>query len=115
MAEYCSSGIWVVGPSGPFRHGMIRHERLRLSAKLSRKFSRWIHEHDTRLPKGKLDLPRFNRKGRALMCELQKFLGPRCVIEYEPIEELEDPEVDPAILEWIASKLFPPAKRRKKK
>jgi hypothetical protein len=42
MAEYTSSGICVIKPIGPFRHGMIEHKALRLPAKLAQEFNAWI-------------------------------------------------------------------------
>ena len=47
MAEYSSSGIWVIGGGPkPFRHGMIEHATLRLPAALARRFDDWIEAYE---------------------------------------------------------------------
>ncbi len=78
MADYGSSGIWVIGQIGPFRHGMIKHRSLGLSAELARRFDEWIDEYTSRLDpsRGALDVAAFNAKGRALAKDLKRFLGP---------------------------------------
>lgn len=89
MAEYGSSGIWVIGPIGPFRHGMIEHHALGLPLELAQQFDGWIMEYASPLenPDHPLDIASFNATGRALAGALKRFLGPTCEVEYLPEQE----------------------------
>lgn len=92
MAEYASSGIWVIGAIGPFRHGGIGHSSLGLPQDLAQRFEQWIE-----LYWGRLDYPEFqhlgfdadefNRIGRSLAQDLKAHVGPNGYVEFIP--ELE--------------------------
>ncbi|MBO0795301.1 MAG: hypothetical protein J2P36_30785 [Ktedonobacteraceae bacterium] len=89
MAEYGSSGIWMIGQIGIFRHGMIEHHALGLPPELARHFDEWIMEYTSPLenPGHSLDVTGFNATGRALAAELKRFLGPAYQVEYLPEKE----------------------------
>jgi hypothetical protein len=89
MAEYESSGIWVVGQVGAFRHGMISHQELHLEAELSNRFDKWIYSYFGALPYQEfaeiaLDIDAFNAEGRELARLLKAFVGPDVHVEYVP-------------------------------
>ena len=95
MAEYGSSGIWVIEQVGPFRHGMISHVSLGLPQELARRFDQWINDYDARLADMvpeyahmEFDAEEFNRIGRALARELKTLTGPEGYVEFLP--ELQD-------------------------
>jgi hypothetical protein len=88
MADYGSSGIWVMEPVGPFRHGMIRHGSLGLPKELSSRFDEWIRLYWKRTEETPFDVNRFNQIGKALARELKQFAGPDVYIEFQP--ELPD-------------------------
>lgn len=83
MAEYTSSGIWVIEQTGPFRHGGVSHETLSLPQELKDRFNDWIQLYDKNL-EGKLDLGEFDRIGLGLAQDLKKFMGSDVYVEYEP-------------------------------
>lgn len=96
MAEYGSSGIWVIGAVGPFGHGMISHEALGLSSDLSRRFDDWVEMYLDWITKGELDVERFNATGRILAKELKQAVGPNTYVEFVPESQdgsLGDPEI----------------------
>ena len=80
MAEYSSSGIWVIGGGpGPFRHRMIEHAELRLPADLAQRFDAWVEAYET------LDdasAQAFNRAGLQLATELKQVLGSGVSVEF---------------------------------
>ena len=84
MAEYCSSGIWVIGQRGIWRHGMISHASLRLPTDLSERFEQWLDLYSTRLDDTNFDTPSFNHTGRALATELKSYLGENVYVEFVP-------------------------------
>lgn len=86
MADYHSSGIWVIEPMLGFRHGMISHEDLGLLANLSNKFKKWIETYNARLNNQDFDIKEFDHKGLELAKELKSFVGPSIYVEYEPEE-----------------------------
>jgi hypothetical protein len=76
MAEYMSSGIWVIGEIGPFRHGMIEHKSLRLPAKLAREFNAWIEWYLDNLIEddAALDKAKYTLEGKHLTQELEGWI-----------------------------------------
>jgi hypothetical protein len=74
MADYGSSGIWVVEPVGPFRHGMIEHQDLRLPPDLARRFTAWINDY-WQARDSQFDKSKFITVGRELARELKAFVG----------------------------------------
>ncbi len=90
MAEYSSSGIWVIDPGefSPFRHGMISYEQLGLPESLADEFKSWIAMYNNRLPdrKTEINLQEFDRIGKDLAKKLKAFVGPNVYVEYEPEE-----------------------------
>jgi hypothetical protein len=96
MADYCSSGIWVIRQEGSFLHGMIHHDHLGLPPKLAQQFDEWIIDYTTLLeiPKVPFDTLAFNTKGRMLASALKHFLGPEWSVEYMP--EREEGGIGPA-------------------
>jgi hypothetical protein len=74
MAEYCSSGIWVIGKVGCFRHGMIEHSSLNLPPDLAQRFEQWIELYDENSATN-FNLDRFNNIGRGLAKDLKNYLG----------------------------------------
>jgi hypothetical protein len=111
MAEYSSSGIWVMKPVGPFRHGMINHKSLNLPAELAKQFNDWIEWYwdalgDPDRPSFDLpaevaqeyndwldwflgepvvsDIEKFNAEGLRLAKKLKVFLGADVYVEFEP-------------------------------
>jgi hypothetical protein len=76
MAEYTSSGIWVIKPIGPFRHGMIEHKALRLPAKLAQEFNAWIEWYwDNLIEDGAaLDRKKYSLEGLDLTQELKDWI-----------------------------------------
>lgn len=76
MAEYGSSGIWVVKPFGPFRHGMIGHKKLALPDDLARRFREWIDLYWKILDSlANFDSASFNQEGRRLAHALKQHMG----------------------------------------
>jgi hypothetical protein len=87
MAEYGSSGIWVIGQVGVFRHGMIEHGDLRLPGEVAERFGRWIAAYEDRLedpPPPPFDYGAFNREGRALAEALKRHVGAGTYVEFLP-------------------------------
>jgi len=77
MAEYGSSGIWVVEPQGPFRHGMIEHRSLDLPEDLARGFREWIQYYWKILDAPmEFDAKTFNEEGHRLTRALKRHVGP---------------------------------------
>jgi hypothetical protein len=101
MAEYASSGIWIVEPYGFFRHGMISHKRLGLPAELAAQFAEWIEWYWARLGSGPFDLAAFNQKGRSLALALKAFVGPNTEVVFEP--ETDDRGLRPSEVIQIPS------------
>lgn len=89
MAEYASSGIWVIEAVGPFRHGMIEHAALHLPAALARDFENWIEQYYDRLgiDGAVFNVEAFNSEGLRLATELKTFLGTDVSVEYIPEDE----------------------------
>jgi hypothetical protein len=85
MAEYGSSGIWVVArrPGGLFRHGMIEYADLGLSTALSAEFASWVERYEHDNPNGDLDTEAFNAEGRRLANALKAFLGTAYSVEFQ--------------------------------
>ncbi len=89
MAEYDSSGIWIIGTFGPFRHSMVGYDWLGLPPDLAQRFQHWIKRYD-----GCLDYPEFahigfnasefNQIGRSLAQELKAHIGPEGYVEFQP-------------------------------
>jgi len=83
MAEYDSSGIWVIGQQGVFRHGMTGYSALRLPTALKSRFIYWIEYYDKILfDPDNFDVDWFNAEGLALATELKAFLGDRYTVEF---------------------------------
>jgi hypothetical protein len=96
MAEYGSSGIWVAESVGPFRHGMISHQRLGLPHELKVRFVAWIEQYWARADQRPLDVAAFNAEGRSLAISLKAFVGGATEVVFEPEAEdggLGGPEV----------------------
>ncbi len=89
MAEYGSSGIWVIGTKGVWRHGMIEHSSLRLPKELSAKFVEWIEEYYQILTDENFDKESFNKRGRELAQELKNIVGDEVYVEFIPEENNE--------------------------
>lgn len=89
MAEYGSSGIWVIQPVGGWRHSMIEHGDLRLPLELSLRFERWIETYTDayiqRLedPVYVFDHEAFNAEGRALAQVLKRHVGSTIYVELQ--------------------------------
>lgn len=80
MAEYSSSGIWVIGGGPkPFRHGMIEHAALRLPPALARRFDDWIEAYGTLDDAG---TTAFNLVGLQLATELKQVVGSGVYVEF---------------------------------
>jgi hypothetical protein len=94
MAEYGSSGIWAIEPIGPFRHGMLPHEKLGLPPELARQFESWISLYWKRTEPVPFDTVGFNAIGREAARQLKQFVGPETYVEYVP--ELPDGGLGPA-------------------
>ena len=83
MAEYGSSGIWVVEPTGPFRHGMIEHQALRLPSELAGRFAAWIDDYWQVLDApDQFDKSKFVATGRKLARDLKAFVGSEVRVLY---------------------------------
>jgi hypothetical protein len=82
MAEYCSSGIWVIGKIGCFRHAMIEYFTLRLPPDLTQRFEQWIELYEENLT-ANINWIEFNNIGRGLTRDLKNHLGTRS-IEFIP-------------------------------
>ncbi len=77
MAEHGSSGIWVVEPHGPFRHGMIQHRKLQLPEELANGFREWIERYWMALDaQAEFDVQAFNEDGLRLARALKRHVGP---------------------------------------
>jgi hypothetical protein len=83
MAEYASSGIWVIGKIGYFRHGMIEYSSLKLSPDLAKRFEQWIELYWGML-ENNLDVDEFNQIGRILARELKTHIGKSGYVEFVP-------------------------------
>lgn len=86
MADYHSSGIWVIETTLGFRHGMVSYEVLGLPDDLKGKFEKWIETYNTRLHNQSFDIKEFEHKGLELAKELKSFVGPSIYVEYNPEE-----------------------------
>ena len=96
MAEYESSGIWVIEQVGPFRHSGVDYDWLSLPPELAEQFRRWIITYwayydqamfDEEYPEFKgfiFDTESFNQEGRELAHQLKAHLGPECYVEFQP-------------------------------
>ncbi len=84
MADYSSSGIWVIVPTLGFRHGMIDYESLSLPEDLADRFRAWIKMYDNNLIDKHLNLEEFDKIGLQLAKDLKEFLGTDTYVEYEP-------------------------------
>ena len=88
MAEYGSSGIWVVKPFGPFRHGMIEHKGLGLPDDVAHSFCVWIEKYWRVLDApAQFDAETFNLEGRKLARALKAFVGNDTEVVYVPINQ----------------------------
>ena len=84
MAEYGSSGIWVIQQVGVFRHGMIEHGDLRLPAELSQRFENWIATYEQRIEDpAPFNHETFNAEGRALAQALKQYVGSTTYVEFQ--------------------------------
>jgi hypothetical protein len=83
MAEYSSSGIWIIEEIGYFRHGMIEHSSLKLSQDLAARFEQWIDLYGGML-EDNLDVDEFNQIGRRLARELKTHIGKSGYVEFIP-------------------------------
>lgn len=84
MAEYGSSGIWVlVAKGGAFRHAMIEHGALGLPAEVCRRFAAWIERYEVENLDGTLDVADYNAEGRALAVLLKAHVGPEAHVEHQ--------------------------------
>jgi hypothetical protein len=99
MAEYGSSGVWVVKPFGPFRHGMIGHKKLGLPDDLARGFREWIDKYWRVLDApAHFDAESFNLEGRRLAQALKAFVGSETDVVYSPISQDNKLEVEEQVL-----------------
>jgi hypothetical protein len=88
MAEYGSSGIWVVKPFGLFRHGMIGHKKLGLPDDLAQEFRLWIEKYWRILDApAQFDAESFNVEGRRLAQALKAFVGSQTKVVYAPVSQ----------------------------
>lgn len=95
MAEYESSGIWIVRQQGVFRHGMIDHGDLRLPQKLAERFIRWIELYEKQLTApSEYDYESFNAEGRELARNLKRHVGSATHVEF--IAETSEGGVSPS-------------------
>lgn len=92
MADYSSSGIWIIEQAGPFKHSMANYSDLGISEKLSNAFEKWITEYDKAL-EGKLDKQLFDKTGRDLALDLKKELPDVQVFYYHENRDLGEEEV----------------------
>lgn len=92
MADYASSGIWVMEQTGPFRHGMIEYSELGISQELSNDFGNWIIGYDRAL-EGKLDVDKFDKTGMSLAIRLKQELPDVKVFYWHENRELGEEEV----------------------
>jgi hypothetical protein len=83
MAEYGSSGIWVIGKIGVFRHGMIECSSLKLSPDLATRFEQWIELY-WRTLEDNFRVDEFNQIGRQLALELKTHVGQSGYVEFIP-------------------------------
>src|SRR5262245_23706785 len=91
MADYGSSGIWIDGMVGPFRHAMAEHRDLGLPDDLAAQFEAWINLYWARADKKSLDLASFNAEGRALAIALKAFVGSETEVVFEPVTSDDRP------------------------
>jgi hypothetical protein len=89
MAEYDSSGIWVIEQVGPFRHSDVDYNWLGLPPNLAGRFKRWIITYwayydqamfDEEYPEFNgfvFDIDTFNQEGRELAYRLKAHMGAR--------------------------------------
>jgi len=83
MAEYSSSGIWLVQPIGVFRHGMLDHNALGLPRELAERFTQWIAQYEQKLfAPGEFDVVTSNAEGRLLAQALKHHVGNRHSVEF---------------------------------
>ena len=85
MAEYGSSGIWIVQNNGMFRHSMVEHSALNMPPKLSKKISHWIEGYEQKLLLDfAFDTDGFNAEGRQIARELFDFMNGKSEVEFVP-------------------------------
>ena len=86
MAEYASSGIWLIKQQGVFRHSGVSWSYLKLPTALSDQFSTWIDYYNSKLNfnnTDNFDVEAFNEEGLRLATELKRFLGDRSSVEFQ--------------------------------
>ena len=87
MAEYYSSGLWLIEPVGSFRHGGIGGKALGLPPELLHGFEEWIETYNGLIEAESFDYAIFNETGRELARELKTFLGVESYVEFVPEDE----------------------------
>ena len=85
MADYDSSGLWLMKPVGVFRHGGISYEALKVSPALAAQFAAWIEAYwDFYFEEKNFDIDVFNQRGRELSLALKAHLGQESYVEFVP-------------------------------
>lgn len=100
MADYLSSGIWIMKPVGPFRHAMISHKKIRLPADLAQQFNDWIEWYNDNLDDP--DRPSFDLPAEVAQEYnewLDWFLGEPVVFDIEKFNKLS-----PRVLSLVSTK-----------
>ncbi len=94
MAEFESSGIWVVKSIGSFRHDEIDHQSLGLPESLAREFDKWIEHYEGVLgDEEPYDQEWMVSKGRELAVRLKKHVGKDTTVLYSSEDNLPEDEV----------------------
>lgn len=84
MADHGSSGIWVIEPTGPFRHYGVGNARLALSQDLADRFEHWIGTYELLLTAPEeFDYRAFNAEGRLLAESLKQHVGSATYVEFQ--------------------------------
>lgn len=84
MADYDSSGLWQMIPTGVFRHAMIGYDALNLPPALRARFEEWIESYFAILEDAPFDYEGFNQTGRELAQGLKQHLGAESYVEFMP-------------------------------
>jgi hypothetical protein len=94
MADYGSSGIWLVETTGGFRHSMLGHDSLQLPESLSEAFDQWIEHYWKALDDpDSYDEQWMISRGRELATELKRFLGPEVTVLYASEANVREDEL----------------------
>ena len=83
MAEYGSSGIWLIQQVGVFRHSMVGYSSLGIPRELAKRFEEWIAVYENKSDEtSDYDCLAFNAEGRLLAQAVKHHVGSDSSVEF---------------------------------